>query len=158
MVVFLDLLDDGAYCWRMLFEPHHVGISVTDLNASLKFYERFGFQERNHWTSDDGEIDIVHMQLGSYLLELFAYKNHHPAPESMSTLAVDIPTIGTKHHGVRVEDIDAAHAWAKAEGLTPESDVLEGRTGVRYFFVRDPSGNFFELAEDNRPFLAPFQG
>ncbi len=139
----------------MRFIPHHVAITVTDLDEAFQFYKIFGFTVANHWTSPDGDIDIVHMQLEQYLLEIFRYADGHPAPEAMQQLATDLPTVGTKHHGVRVSDVDAAHDWVQSMGLQPESAVNEGKTGVRYFFIRDPSGNFFEVAEDFRPFLQP---
>jgi glyoxylase I family protein len=137
----------------MDFIPHHVAVTVKDLDSAFSFYKHFGFKVVNHWTAEDGSCDIVHMQLGEYLMELFRYSDWKPAPDAMSSLATDLPTIGTKHHGVRVANVDDAHAWVKAQGLIPESDVREGKTGVRYFFVKDPSGNFFEIAEDKRPFL-----
>jgi glyoxylase I family protein len=136
------------------FVLHHVAISVKDLDESFAFYERFGFHIVSHWKGEGGSFDIVNMKLGDYLMEVFRFKDHREPPEAMSDLSTDLPTIGTKHHGVRVADVDAAYEWAIDQGLTPESGVVQGRTGVRYFFIKDPSGNFFEIAEDHRPFMA----
>jgi glyoxylase I family protein len=134
----------------MEFKPHHTAISVGDLQDAEDFYSLFGFRAVHRYLHPDGSFAITHLLSDGYVLELFWYAERQPAPDSASDLSTDLPRIGTKHHGVRVTDVDEALAWARSKDLAVQSDVREGRTGVRYFFVRDPSGNFFEISQDDR--------
>lgn len=134
----------------MDFSPHHTALSVDDLEAAEQFYALFGFQPVHRYRHDDGSFAITHSMLGGYLVELFWYAERQAAPDSAAALSSDLPRVGTKHHGVRVQDVNAALEWVREQGLQPEGEIREGRTGVRYFFVRDPSGNFFEISQDDR--------
>lgn len=134
----------------MDFHPHHTAVSVEELAPAEKFYELFGYEPVHRYLHPDGSFAIVHLRLEGYVLELFWYADQEPGPTSSQELATDLPRIGTKHHGVRVSNVDAAHSWVQEQGLKVEGAVREGRTGVRYFFVKDPSGNFFEISQDDR--------
>jgi catechol 2,3-dioxygenase-like lactoylglutathione lyase family enzyme len=47
---------------------------------------------------------------------------------------------------VEVEDVDAAHAEALAEGLEIVRELRDEPWGIRRFFVRDPSGAIVNVA------------
>ena len=98
----------------------------------------------------DGAFSISHLKLGEAVLELFAYRDHRPAPSSASELATDLPRVGTKHFGLRVASVEDAKATLADRGIEALGDIHEGKTKVRYFFVKDPSGNFVELVQDDR--------
>lgn len=134
----------------MDFHPHHTALSVEQLAPAEDFYQLFGYQPVHRYVHPDGSFAIAHLKLDEYVLELFWYANHEEAPASATELSTDLPRIGAKHHGVRVTDVDAAYTWVQQQGLRVEGEVREGRTGVRYFFLKDPSGNFFEISQDDR--------
>ncbi|ATX81676.1 glyoxylase I family protein [Mariprofundus ferrinatatus] len=133
-----------------MFSFHHVALSVRELGPSIAFYEIFGFEPVFRWQSDDGELSIVHLKQGEVLLELFRFRTPVDAPHTSHELSTDLPRIGMKHFGLKSEDIDIAAAHLMKLGLVEHIEIVEGRTGIRYFFVKDPSGLMVEVVEDNR--------
>lgn len=39
-----------------MFNINHVAISVTDIERSIEFYKKFGFQEFKSWKAEDDSI------------------------------------------------------------------------------------------------------
>jgi glyoxylase I family protein len=134
----------------MDFRFHHAAISVADMGASLDFYRELGFELVVDYAGPGGSPRICHLRLGEALLELFWFQGNVPAPESASRLETDLPRVGSKHFALQVDSIDEAKAFVKARGWAPEVAVVNGRTGVRYFFVPDPNGILLEFVEDRR--------
>jgi glyoxylase I family protein len=136
-----------------MFLPHHIAISISNLEHSVGFYEKLGFDTVMQWQAEDGSLSIVHMKLGDMLLELFCYASGRDAPAMEQTLESDLKTIGTKHFGLRVDDIEMARKRLIEAGLADASvSVTKGRTGIEYFFLRDPDGLFVEIVQDDRSF------
>ena len=57
-----------------MFNINHVAISVTDIERSIEFYKKFGFQEFKSWKAEDGSIKINMLKLNNTVLEIFCYK------------------------------------------------------------------------------------
>lgn len=133
-----------------MFSLHHVALSVTDLDASIAFYSVLDFKPVYRWHAEDDSLMIVHLKLGGFLLELFCFTNPSAAPVSSQELASDLPRIGIKHFGLRVADIHAALAQLQAQGLADGVQVVKGRTGIDYFFIKDPDAILLEIVQDDR--------
>jgi len=133
-----------------MFSLHHIALSVSDLDASVAFYSSLDFKPVYRWHADDGALMIVHLKLGDFLLELFCFENPSAAPDSSKELASDLPRIGIKHFGLRVADIHTALAQLQAQGLADGVQVLHGRTGIVYLFIKDPDGILLEIVQDDR--------
>ncbi len=133
-----------------MFSFHHVALSVQSLEASIEFYGVFGFSPAYRWSADDGGVSIVHLKHGETVLELFCFAECDAAPGSSQALVTDLPRIGVKHFGLRVADIDAAKCHLRALGLADGVEVNQGRTGIDYFFIKDPSGILLEVVQDDR--------
>lgn len=129
----------------MEFRLHHAAISVHDMAESTTFYETFGFKVITHYR--DPDLEIAQLALGENFLEIFCYRERQPAPGSASELGTDLPRVGVKHFALQVEDIERAKCFVENHGLGRDIDIVDGRTGVRYFFLKDPSGNLFEILE-----------
>ncbi len=129
---------------------HHVAISVQNVAASAAFYQRFGFREALTWTDPDGNLVIKHMTLGDFILEIFAYRETTDDGSPNRNLADDLKIRGVRHMGIRVANVQKAHADVMAAGLKPLAEVQRGRTGIEYFFIRDPDGIFVEFVQDDR--------
>lgn len=136
----------------MRFRFHHAAVSVSDLDRSKAFYGELGFEPVMEWVGDGGSPRICHLKLGEALLELFWFAGHRPAPASASRLETDLPRIGCKHFALEVESIEEAGSFVEQRGWADRVDIVEGRTGVRYFFVPDPDGILLEFVEDRREF------
>ena len=127
-----------------------MALSVQNLDASVEFYGVFGFESVFDWVSDDKNLSIVHLKQGEILLELFCFKETSAAPTSSLSLATDLPRVGIKHFGLQANDIHEAKKHLQALGLADDIEVIKGRTGIDYFFIKDPSGILVEVVQDER--------
>jgi glyoxylase I family protein len=130
---------------------HHVSLSVASLAASLRFYIALGFSEVLRWEAEDGTLVIVHLKLGAFVLELFNYSA--PAPGAERSLDDDLRVIGVRHFALRTASIERTREVLVRDGFSIYRDITEGRTGIKYLFLRDPDGIFVEVVEDNRAFM-----
>jgi glyoxylase I family protein len=136
-----------------MYRFHHACLSITNREQSLKFYNQLGFEQVHLWEADDKSLTITHLKNGDVILELFCYADHQPAPETIHSTKTDLPIIGTKHFGLKVDSIEAAREDLAAKGIVDKDiAITQGRTGPRYFFIEDPDGILVEIAEDKRVF------
>lgn len=133
---------------RMRF--HHAAISVDDMEVSQEFYGHLGFQVAVEWADPSGSPRICHMKLGDVLLELFWFADRQPAPESAGRLETDLARVGCKHFALQVDSIIEARQFVEERGLGAGVSIQQGKTGVTYFFIKDPSGILVEFVEDPR--------
>lgn len=138
-----------------MYSVHHVALSITNRETSIAFYEKLGFNQVHFWGVEDKSLSITHLKLGDsdFILELFCFASPQPAPDSIHATATDLPVVGTKHFGLKVDSIEAARDGLVAKGIVkPGIQITQGRTGPRYFFIEDPDGILVEIAEDKREF------
>ena len=122
------------------------------MTTSIAFYEQFGFTVALHWKDSDGELEIAHLKLGENFLEIFSYREQVPAPESARSLTSDLPRIGVKHFALKVDSVQEAKRFVENHGIASNIEIQQGRTGVTFFFIKDPSGILVEILEDKRKF------
>ena len=126
--------------------PLHVGISVTDMEVSLKWYEEnLGFVK----TKDDYVpplgARICFVEKDGFELELFQYDSPKPIPEERKTPNSDLQTVGTKHIAFLTDDMKAL----KEGFVTNNVDIAHEVTmeGNAVMFVRDPDGVLIEFIQ-----------
>ncbi|MDP1795432.1 MAG: VOC family protein [Acidimicrobiales bacterium] len=130
---------------------NHVGLAVSDLAASRRFYEEvFGFEFKNEATFPDAAttklfamdgplgLHVVYLQRDGWVLELLGFDDTSTAPRRER--AMNEP--GLTHLSICVDDVAAACAAAVALGglHLPE----QGFTGL-VEMVRDPDGQLIEV-------------
>lgn len=132
------------------FVEHHSAISVADLGRARAFYERFGFRLVLQWGSADGSLTIAHLRLPTgYLLEVFHYAKNASVAKAVLGAGNNLEDVGMKHLAFRVDNL--AEVQAGLTGGGHECTAIQaGRTGIDYFFVRDPDGLWVEVVEDHR--------
>jgi len=133
-----------------MFSIHHISLSVKDIGDSVEFYKRLGFKKVSQWDSENNSLTIVHMKLNDCFLEFFCFTDNQEAPESMKSLETDLPRVGIKHFGLKVDSIGRAKEFVLSHNLSDAVSIKRGRTGIDYFFIKDPSGNFIEFVQDER--------
>ena len=137
------------------YHPHHTAVSVRDLRVSKEFYGYFGFRTVFEWAAEDGSLTISHLRLGEDgqsgpLLELFQFAENAGRACLDLTLGNNLPAGGVKHFGRAGADVARAREEIMAAGIGEGSPLTAGRTGIEYFFVRDPDGLHVEIVHDPR--------
>lgn len=142
----------------------HVGISVSNLDRSIAFYqEAFGMRIEVQGTFEPGKYDgmyeailglkgatgrVATLALTGLQLELFEFS--YPAP-MRSNPQRPVCDHGISHFCVEVTDIDSEYERLKRIGAAfhcPPQKIV-GMAAATY--GRDPDGNVFELLEIYRP-------
>jgi catechol 2,3-dioxygenase-like lactoylglutathione lyase family enzyme len=136
----------------MKFTPHHTAISVRNLEKTLEFYKKIGFEQVHRY--DDPDKVGVKIKLDNYFLEIFAYNTNHNTQPLSDSLGGSLETIGIKHIAFHTEDIEEALKEMKLQGLVNE-DALILKKGdelgeARFFFIQDPDGIWIEFINDPR--------
>src|SRR3954468_268482 len=156
---------------------HHVGITVKDLDASIRFYhDVLGLPivtEPSPWFDSAGlgpavgvpgaALRQVCLQLGETIFELLEYRS----PPAELTAPLPSNEIGASHAAFLVDDIEATMAELEAKGITffsPVNVVDEGvLAGWRWVYFADPDGYPLELVEvaytkeeERREGIAPY--
>jgi catechol 2,3-dioxygenase-like lactoylglutathione lyase family enzyme len=138
--------------------PSHVGVCVTDLEASLRFWcDGLGFERLHAFTLDEGavpglgaalevegEVAVTSqmIRLGNLTVELIAYASPSPTGAASTTRG----QVGLTHLSLLVDDVDAA-----AEHLVAHGGTLLPATrqdlGIQVVFLADPDGVRVELMQ-----------
>jgi catechol 2,3-dioxygenase-like lactoylglutathione lyase family enzyme len=140
---------------------HHVGITVRDLDASIRFYhDVLGLpfsNEPSPWFEGEGlgtavgvpgaALRQVSLLLGDTTFELLEYRS----PPSETTGPLGSNSLGASHVAFLVDDIVAKKAELEAKGIEFYSDVKFVEEGVlagwRWVYFQDPDGYPLELVE-----------
>jgi catechol 2,3-dioxygenase-like lactoylglutathione lyase family enzyme len=140
---------------------HHVGITVKDLDSSIRFYhDVLGLDFSNEpspWFDDPGlgpavgvpgaALRQVSLKLGDTTLELLQYRS----PESDTQRPLLSNNIGASHVAFVVDDIVATKAELEGKGISFYSDVNVVDEGVlagwRWVYFEDPDGYPLELVQ-----------
>ena len=117
----------------------HTCYRIGEIDRSVSFYEKLGFEERGRMNIGDEAINVF-----------MGLPGDDPRLELTYNHGVDSYELGTgyNHIAVTVSDLDDTLSQLDAQGIQPEKPpyrVHEG--GSRICFVRDPDGYRVELIE-----------
>ncbi len=128
-------------------KPEHAGISVADLEASMRWYrEMLGFSVEKVLDVPDDVGRVALLCNGGFRLELFEIPGSAALPEDRRHPDRDLRTQGIKHVAYAVPDVVGLVAGLKSRGVEVAWDVVV-HDGFTVAFVRDNSGNLVELVE-----------
>jgi catechol 2,3-dioxygenase-like lactoylglutathione lyase family enzyme len=131
---------------------HHAALTVSDLERSIAFYERFGFEVERRVANagpeaervtqvPDARLAIALLTLGSFRLELIEYT---PSGSQERRRNNDL---GSAHICLQVRDIDATYERLCSEGITFNSQPQKHPSGASLAYFKDLDGITVELLE-----------
>jgi len=137
----------------------HTGITVSDLDRSIRFYRDLLGCEVSTPVRANGpffeeivgvpgcEIDVAFAKLPGHVVELLCYR----APQGrISRLRACDP--GFMHVCIKVTDLDKVVAQVRSAGFQAVGRVLTAEggpvDGLKVVYVRDPDGVVLELIEE----------
>lgn len=133
------------------YAVHHFTVSVRDIDTAASFYGVFGFRLALRWTAPDRSLSIAHLANGDGLiLEMFQYADNQDRALPELEAGNNLRNLGVKHIAFRVPDVSAARAELLSMRCGGLTEIQHGRTGVEYFFISDPDGNWVEILQDYR--------
>jgi len=130
----------------------HIGVRVSDLDASTTFYKALGFTEVKRLTVPDQVaegllgltppigFEAVYLRNGAVVLQLLTFSGY-PAPQEPERGMVGA---GLTHLSIAVADIAAAQEAVVAAG----GKVVADPGGGFACMVRDPDGQLIELVNE----------
>lgn len=140
----------------MIKAMNHVGVSVANLDRSIKFYcDVLGMEvvrERDFAGDQYEKIlglkcpkgKLALLQAGSMRIELFEFS--HPSPKSGDSVR-PVCDHGITHFCIEVSDIDQEYERLKSAGVYFHCEPIDFSGMVKATYGRDPDGNVFELLE-----------
>ncbi len=120
----------------------HTCYRIGDIDRSVAFYERIGFEETGRMPIGDEAINVFMNLPGEDPVLELTY-NHGVTDYEHGT--------GYNHIALSVDDLDGTLAALADDGIEPEKPPYRpgGRTeGHRIAFLRDPDGYRIELIGD----------
>jgi catechol 2,3-dioxygenase-like lactoylglutathione lyase family enzyme len=137
---------------------NHVGLVVSDLDASEAFYREVGCEPVTGETIDfngpwlgklvgheDVQVLVKYLRLGDLVIELIRYVN----PPGEAARPRGTHAIGGAHIAVDVDDIGAFYRTMTAAGhrfVSPPVEITNGDlAGTVVVYSYDPDGNVCEL-------------
>ncbi|MGI8946071.1 MAG: VOC family protein [Thermoleophilaceae bacterium] len=118
----------------------HTCYRITDIDRSVGFYEKLGFEESSRTPIGDEATNVFMGLPGDGARLELTYNHGQDEPYDVGT--------GYGHIALRVDDLDGVLEGLDRQGITPEKPpytVSEG--GSRLCFVREPDDYRIELIE-----------
>lgn len=140
----------------MITNLGHVGLTVSDIGRSLEFYRDYlGMKVIMDLDITDDRMArvlgvvgakcrIVHLELGSGVLELFYY--YEPAGKNMAS-AIHPYDQGLTHIGFEVSDFDKHIGQLRARNVGFLGEPVEFRPGVWVAYFYGPDGEVCEIRQ-----------
>lgn len=127
----------------MKFE--HVGMSVSNLDKSIKWYEdNLGFELVSRSEKPSLKVYVALMKLGKCMFEMF--QHYEPKPSGYNNLEDSLRRTGFGHIGIAVDDVEFIYRTLDSNEVKFERVISEGSTS-KYFFCKDPDGNLIEIIQ-----------
>jgi methylmalonyl-CoA/ethylmalonyl-CoA epimerase len=135
---------------KPLLKPHHVGISVANMQDSIAWYQKnLAFEFLSQRDFSEIKTQIAFLKHGDFQIELFEHYETQPIEKERTHPLTDMKYQGTKHICFVMEDgLEEIFAKFKTDGvdtvmgpiLSPPKDAMMG-------FIRDNTGNLIEIIQ-----------
>ena len=140
----------------MIKDVRHIGIAVTDMEKSLKFYRDLLGLKIKSLVDEEGQfLDnmLAHENVKNKVAKLYA-KNGNALVELIDSKSYgnkkdrDFFTIGTSHFAFTVDNLEKTYDYLVKNGVkftAPPQQTPDGFAKVT--FCEDPDGTLIELVE-----------
>ena len=118
----------------------HTCYRITDIDRSVSFYEKLGFEERRRLPIRDEAVNVFMGLPGDGDRLELTWNKDQSGPYEIGT--------GYGHIALTVDDLDGTLEQLASVGIEPERPPYQVREGgSRICFVRDPDDYRIELIE-----------
>lgn len=136
-------------------------LNVSDVPASIAWFERLGFQRSFTWnqggmidqaalSNDQGPAGFAGLHTSgadnSESIGLFLCRNGQGSRDPRPAVGPDFEQYGGTWMSWWVMDVDAAHAECQAAGIEIVKPPVTEPWGIREFLIRHPDGHFFRVS------------
>ena len=132
-----------------VFAPHHVGLTVPDLDKAAAWYQDvLGFDVQTRTSNPETGLQIAMLGKDGFSIELFQMPSCGRLEPVYDDIAGHLPYEGWRHLAFRVDDLEATMAELKERGAAHAGGPIENAAlGFTYAFVVDPFGNLVEFLQ-----------
>ena len=118
----------------------HTCYRIADIDRSVSFYEKLGFEERRRLPIRDEAVNVFMGLPGDGDRLELTWNKDQDGPYDVGT--------GYGHIALTVDDLDTTLGQLASDGIEPERPPYQVREGgSRLCFVRDPDDYRIELIE-----------
>lgn len=135
----IDHLQGGSRMKEYLTGIQHIGIPTKDMDATVAFYQKLGFEIAFETINEANGARVVFLKLNNLVIETYEEKEIKMEYGSIDHLAID------------VTDIEKTYEEVCALGLNNQPDEIHflpfWENGVRYFKIDGPNRECIEFSQ-----------
>lgn len=117
----------------------HIGIPTNDIEATIDFYEKLGFEVAFRTVNEEANEKVAFLKLQSLVVETYENK-----AAKMEAGAID-------HVAIDVKDIEKVYQLVNEAGLNSTQDTVHflpfWEKGVRFFTIEGPNKEKVEFSQ-----------
>lgn len=117
----------------------HIGIPTNDMEATVEFYKKLGFEVAFHTVNEDANEKVAFLKLHTLVIETYENKKAVGNAGAVDHLAID------------VKDIENVYGMVKKAGLNTTNDQIHflpfWEKGVRFFTIEGPNKEKVEFSQ-----------
>jgi catechol 2,3-dioxygenase-like lactoylglutathione lyase family enzyme len=131
---------------KIMYDTCYPTIIVSDLERSVDFYKRLGFEKIQVGDSTEG-INISYLRNGNVILQLTGGRGLRAAEHKHS----GDYSVGINDIGLTVDSVEDTLRDLIRKGVVSEdTEIMEPGDGLRFFKLEDPDGVLIGILEDKR--------
>ena len=117
----------------------HVGIPTNDIEATIEFYGKLGFEVALQTVNEEANEKVAFLKLNNLVIETYENK-----AAKMESGAID-------HVAIDVKDIEKVYELINQADLNPTRDIIHflpfWENGVRFFTIVGPNKEKIEFSQ-----------